>query len=169
MTLAPQRSSDSPSRAPHTAAQALIEVRELRKLFPVSGGFLAPSRGWITAVDGIDFMVRTGETFGLVGESGCGKSTTSRLILRLDRPTSGTIRFDGKDLGTLTRDDLRAYRRSLQAVFQDPTSSLSPRMRVEEIVGEPIIANDALPRRAVRDRVATVLAEVGLPADAGSR
>jgi oligopeptide/dipeptide ABC transporter ATP-binding protein len=169
MTPAPPRRSDSPNTERQAAFHALIEVQQLRKLFPVSQGFLATSRAWITAVDGIDFMVKTGETFGLVGESGCGKSTTSRLILRLERPTSGTIRFDGKDIGMLASDDLRAYRRSLQVVFQDPSSSLSPRMRVEEIVGEPMIANDAVPRRAVRERVANVLAEVGLPADSGSR
>jgi oligopeptide/dipeptide ABC transporter ATP-binding protein len=169
MMSTPQRRNDSSDIERQAAAHALIEVRQLRKLFPVRQGFLSSSRAPITAVDGINFVVKKGETFGLVGESGCGKSTTSRLILRLERPTSGNIRFEGKDIETLAHDDLRAYRRSLQAVFQDPTSSLSPRMRVEEIVGEPMIANDTAPRRTVRERVANVLAEVGLPADSGSR
>jgi oligopeptide/dipeptide ABC transporter ATP-binding protein len=148
----------------------LIEVRQLRKHFPRQGGLLGRRSGLIRAVDGIDFDVRAGETFGLVGESGCGKSTTSRLILRLETPTAGTIRFEGRDLDTMDRGELRAYRRALQAVFQDPTSSLSPRMRVAEIVGEPLIADGGSPaRREVRARVEAVLREVGLPADAAAR
>jgi oligopeptide/dipeptide ABC transporter ATP-binding protein len=149
------------------ADEALIEVRQLRKHFPVRRSLFGRTGGVVKAVDGIDFEVRRGETLGLVGESGCGKSTTSRLILRLEEPTSGTIRFAGRDLRTLAGADLRAYRAALQAVFQDPTSSLSPRMRVAEIVGEPLIA-DGRPGREVAERVAAVLAEVGLPPDAGA-
>jgi peptide/nickel transport system ATP-binding protein len=148
---------------------ALIEASQLRKHFPVHKTLLGGSTTAIKAVDGVSFVVRAGETFGLVGESGCGKSTTSRLLLRLEHPTSGVIRFEGKDIATLSGEALRAYRRALQAVFQDPTTSLSPRMRVMEIVGEPIIANENLSRGDVRARVLSVLTEVGLPADAGSR
>ena len=149
--------------------KVLIEASQLRKHFPVHKTLLGASRATIKAVDGVDFVVRAGETFGLVGESGCGKSTTSRLLLRLEDPTSGVIRFEGNDIAALSGATLRGYRRALQAVFQDPTTSLSPRMRVMEIVGEPIIANEKLPRSEVRARVTAVLAEVGLPADAGSR
>ena len=149
--------------------KVLIEVSQLRKHFPVQKTLLGASTATIKAVDGVDFVVSEGETFGLVGESGCGKSTTARLLLRLEDPSSGVIRFEGKDIGALSGEALRSYRRGLQAVFQDPATSLSPRMRVMEIVGEPIIANENLPRREVRARVAAVLTEVGLPADAGSR
>jgi oligopeptide/dipeptide ABC transporter ATP-binding protein len=149
--------------------EGLIEVRGLKKHFPVIKGLIfGVTTGWVKAVDGIDFTISRGGTFGLVGESGCGKTTTSRLILLLERPTAGTILFEGRDIGSLAGDDLKAYRRSVQAVFQDPTSSLSPRMRVEEIVSEPIIANDHVPRSLVRERVAEVLAEVGLPRTSAS-
>jgi oligopeptide transport system ATP-binding protein len=150
-------------------ADVLIDVGQLRKYFPIHTGLFGSATAAIKAVDDIGFVVRKGETFGLVGESGCGKSTTARLLLRLEEPTSGVIRFDGKDIASLAGDELRAYRRALQAVFQDPTSSLSPRMRVAEIIAEPIIANDAAPRHEVRARVTAVLNEVGLPADSGSR
>ena len=147
----------------------LVEASQLRKHFPLRKTLLGGSTATIKAVDGVDFLVREGETFGLVGESGCGKSTTARLLLRLEHPTSGVIRFQGKDIASLAGDDLRAYRRAIQAVFQDPTTSLSPRMRIMEIVGEPIIANENLAMRDVRARVDAALAEVGLPPDAGSR
>jgi len=147
----------------------LIEASRLRKHFPAHKTLFGTAPAMIKAVDGVDFAVRAGETFGLVGESGCGKSTTSRLLLRLDHPTSGVVRFEGNDIASLSGEGLRSYRRALQAVFQDPTASLSPRMRVMEIVGEPIIANENLRGKDVRARVAAVLAEVGLPADAGSR
>jgi oligopeptide transport system ATP-binding protein len=151
------------SEHPSPVTKALIEVRGLKKYFPVRNAIFGAPLWWIKAVDGIDFTVRKGETFGLVGESGCGKTTTSRMILRLERPTVGTILVEGRDIGAISGDELRAYRRSLQAVFQDPTSSLNPRMRVEEIVGEPLIANDSAPVNVVKARVAQVLSEVGLP------
>jgi oligopeptide/dipeptide ABC transporter ATP-binding protein len=154
---------------PASRSEVLIEVRGLRKYFPFRRSLFGRSREAIRAVDGVDFAVYRGDTFGLVGESGCGKTTASRLILGLEQPTSGSILFDARDISRLDREGRRAFRGKLQAVFQDPASSLSPRMRVWEIVGEPMIANDTAPQRAVRERVAEVLQEVGLPADAASR
>jgi oligopeptide transport system ATP-binding protein len=161
--------SPSNARRASPSGEALIEASQLRKHFPVHRALLGTPGTAIKAVDGVDFVVRAGETFGLVGESGCGKSTTSRQLLRLENATSGVVRFEGHDIAKLAGDALRRFRRALQAVFQDPTTSLSPRMRVADIVGEPIIANEKLPRREVRARVAAVLEEVGLPVDAGSR
>ena len=165
--IVPTLSPDA--RSAGAPGAVLLEASGLRKHFPIHRKLLGGTSATIKAVDGIDFVVREGETFGLVGESGCGKSTTSRLLLRLEEPSSGMVRFEGKDIAALSRQELRNYRRALQAVFQDPTTSLSPRMRVMEIVAEPIVANERLRRREVRDRVSTVLAEVGLPADAGTR
>jgi oligopeptide/dipeptide ABC transporter ATP-binding protein len=154
--------------SPGVETEALIDVRGLKKYFPVDKGTFGPPRRSIKAVDGIDFTVLRGETFGLVGESGCGKTTLSRMILRLERPTTGTISLEGKDIWSLTGEGLRNYRRMLQAVFQDPTSSLNPRMRIGEIVGEPMIANDAASKNRIKERVAEVLIEVGLPPDSAS-
>ena len=147
----------------------LIDVRGLRKHYPLRGGLLGRSRDAIRAVDGVDFTVYQGDTFGLVGESGCGKTTTSRLVLGLEEPTGGSIFFRSKDIAHLDRDERRVFRGSMQAVFQDPASSLSPRMRVREIVGEPMIANDRAAPKTVNARVVAVLHEVGLPEDAAGR
>ena len=119
--------------------------------------------GWVKAVDGINFTVKQGETFGLVGESGCGKTTTAKVILRLEMATEGTVLVSGRDIARLRGRELRAYRASIQAVFQDPYSSLNPRKRVRSIVGEPLVVNRALPRRTLAVRVAELLDEVGLP------
>src|SRR5215470_7436450 len=122
----------------------LLEVENLTKHFPVKGGLLTRNAGAVKAVDGVSFAIPPGQTLGLVGESGCGKTTTSKLILRLEDPTSGAIRFNGKDLTRLSGDDFKFYRRSVQAVFQDPFASLNPRMRVGAIIGEPLSENERL-------------------------
>src|SRR5215813_7073383 len=116
----------------------VLEVRALKKHFPVRRRLLGGPATWVKAVDGVDFTVGAGETLGLIGESGCGKTTTSKLILLQEPPTAGTIAFDGRRVGELRGDDLMAYRRAVQVVFQDPFSSLSPRMRVRDIIAEPL-------------------------------
>ncbi|HLJ20420.1 MAG TPA: ATP-binding cassette domain-containing protein, partial [Stellaceae bacterium] len=122
-----------------TAAQPLLEVRGLRMHFAVTEGVLRRrSIGEVKAVDGVDFTIRRGETLGLVGESGCGKTTTGRCILRLEQPTAGEILYDGVDLAKLDRKELMAIRRKIQVIFQDPYSSLNPRMKVGEIIAEPM-------------------------------
>lgn len=141
----------------------LLELENLQKYFPVkTGALLQRKTGWVKAVDGIDAAIYPGETLGLIGESGCGKTTTSKLILLQETPTAGTIRFDGQDISELKQDELMRYRREVQVVFQDPYSSLSPRMRVGDIVGEPLQIHTDLSREALAERVAEVLELVGL-------
>jgi oligopeptide/dipeptide ABC transporter ATP-binding protein len=140
---------------------SLLEVTGLTKHFPVRRGLLGATQ-LVRAVDSISFTVEAGGTLGLVGESGCGKTTTSRLILGLERPTAGSIRFEGQDVLTLDRAGERRYRRSVQAVFQDPYASLDPRMRVGAIVAEPLVINSDLDPPARRRRVAELLDLVGL-------
>ena len=144
----------------------LLELRDLQKYFPVkTGSLLRRKIGWVKAVDGVDLAIFAGETLGLIGESGCGKTTTSKLILLQEAPTAGTIRFDGEDVSTLRGTALMQYRREVQVVFQDPYSSLSPRMRVGDIIGEPLEIHTNLSRRALAERVAEVLELVGLQPD----
>jgi oligopeptide/dipeptide ABC transporter ATP-binding protein len=138
----------------------MLEVRGLTKHFPAGGSWRA--RGWVKAVDGIDFSIEPGQTLGLVGESGCGKTTTTKMLLLLERPTSGSITFDGRDVTQLKGRDLLSYRRSVQAVFQDPYSSLSPRMRVGDIIAEPLEAQGGHSRQAIKTRVSEALELVGL-------
>jgi oligopeptide transport system ATP-binding protein len=138
------------------APELLLEVKGLRKHFPVTEGlFTGRRKGEVRAVDGVDFTLRRGETLGLVGESGCGKTTTGRCILLLERPTAGAILYDGVDLTRLSHHELRTLRRRIQVIFQDPYSSLNPRMKVGDIIAEPIkvhgIERDAA-RRAARVR-----------------
>ena len=142
--------------------QALIEVEDLRKHFSVSTGLLRRSAGSLKAVDGVSFRIWPGMSYGLVGESGCGKSTTAKMILRLERPTSGQIRFRGEDIYDLDQAGRRGYRGSVQAVFQDPWSSLNPRMRVGSIIAEPLEVNSNLSRAEMRAKVASLLQDVGL-------
>ena len=149
--------------ARQTPGDVLLEVRDLVKHFPIGSGLLGRPQAVVRAVDGVSFTIRRGETLGLVGESGCGKTTTGRLILQLERPTRGTVLFEGQDLTTLGEARLRPFRRRLQVIFQDPYSSLNPRMTIGQILAEPIavhrIVADAAGRAA---RVRQLLAEVGL-------
>jgi peptide/nickel transport system ATP-binding protein len=143
--------------------EPLLELENLQKYFPVSTGTLLRRKvGWVKAVDGIDAVIYPGETLGLIGESGCGKTTTSKLILLQETPTAGAIRFDGQDISGLKRDELMRYRREVQVVFQDPYSSLSPRMRVGDIIGEPLEIHTDLSREALDERISEVLELVGL-------
>lgn len=141
----------------------LLELENLQKYFPVSTGMLLRRKiGWVKAVDGVDIAIYPGETLGLIGESGCGKTTTSKLILLQETPTAGAIRFDGEDISSLSGQELMRYRREVQVVFQDPYSSLSPRMRVGDIIAEPLEIHTDLSRQALEQRVAEVLELVGL-------
>lgn len=147
------------------ANEVLIEVKDLKKYFPAGRRrILFQARSYVRAVDGVSFSINGGEIFGLVGESGCGKTTTGRLILLLEKLTSGRIFFQGKDIYRFSATELRKYRASLQVVFQDPYASLNPRMRVGDIVGEPLMENSSLSKRAIRTKAKELLVEVGLPA-----
>jgi oligopeptide/dipeptide ABC transporter ATP-binding protein len=141
-----------------------LEAIGLKKYFPLTSGFsLRGARGWVKAVDGVSVQVAEGETLGIVGESGSGKTTLAKLFLLLERPTAGSLLFDGKAVADFGRDDFVRYRRAVQAVFQDPYSSLNPRMRVGQIVAEPLPRDNGMSRPMVAQRVAEVLQLVGLP------
>ena len=149
---------------------ALLQVRRLTKHFPIRRGVLIPRVvGAVRAVDGLDFDIVEGETFALVGESGCGKTTTGRLVLRLLEPTAGAIRFADEDLLRLKQEEMRQRRRQMQIIFQDPYASLDPRMTVSDIVGEPLRIHDEGPRSDRRRRVAELLAVVGLRSEHAGR
>ena len=147
-------------------AETLLEARDLCKYFAVTSGIvLRRTRGWVQAVDGVNFKIEVGETLGVVGESGCGKTTTAKLVLAQEQPTSGSIEFRGRSLATLRGHDLKNYRKSVQIVFQDPFSSLSPRMRVGDIIAEPLEVHTDLSRQGIKSRVGEVLELVGLQPD----
>ena len=142
----------------------LLEARGLTKHFAVGRGLLGRGGGVVRAVDDISFAIEPGRTLGVVGESGCGKTTTAKLVLRLEKPTAGQILFENQNVAGLEGDGLRLYRKSVQAVFQDPFASLNPRMRVDAIIAEPLITHERLDSAAVAARVAGLLDVVGLPA-----
>ena len=152
----------------HDAVPTLLEVQNLKKYFPVRRAFLSRLASHVKAVDDVSFSVLQGETFGLVGESGCGKTTTGRAVLRLIEPDSGEVRFDGADLLKLSRKELRRKRRDMQIIFQDPYASLNPRMKIRNIVGEPFIIHK-IHTSERDDRVAELLKVVGMDSAAMNR
>ncbi len=155
--------TETPTNGLHGTADVVLEARNLKKYFPVTKGILISKvTGHIKAVDGLSFELKAGETLGIVGESGCGKSTTAKMMLRLEEPTEGTILFDGNDITQADAAGRKEYRSSVQAVFQDPWSSLNPRMRVRDLIAEPMVINWNLPRAEVQERVIKLLNDVGL-------
>jgi oligopeptide transport system ATP-binding protein len=142
--------------------ETLLQVRDLKKHFPITGGVLGKKVGDVKAVDGLSFEVRKGETLGLVGESGCGKSTTGRLLLRLLEPSEGSVLFENQEITSLSKEELRKLRREMQMVFQDPYASLNPRHTVEKILEEPLIVHGIGNKAERKKRVREILEVVGL-------
>jgi peptide/nickel transport system ATP-binding protein len=145
-------------------SEYLLEVKSLKKYFDVTRGFsIGKEKQYLRAVDGVSFAIRPGETLGLVGESGCGKSTTGNCIIRLIDPTDGEVLFEGKDISRMSFRELRPLRRDIQMIFQDPYSSLNPRMRVFDLIAEPFRANEHLSSEELRSEVCHLMDVVGLP------
>src|SRR5512137_2169021 len=150
---------------PGAHPEDLIEVRGLVKYFPVRGGILQRTQGWVKAVDDVSFTIRRGETLGLVGESGCGKTTVGRLLLRLIEPTAGHVWFEGRDLTAVGGSELKALRREMQIIFQDPFSSLDPRSQVGDSIGEGLLIHGVRDARERRRMVLDIMRRVGLAED----
>ena len=142
----------------------ILEVRDLKVYFPIKKGIFSRTTGYVKAVDGVSFDLRRGETLGVVGESGCGKSTTSRAILMLNKPCGGTIKFNGKDIGSIKGDELLAYHRKVQVVFQDPQASLNPRHTIRDILTEGMIYHQLITKDEASSTAAKLLEQVGMPA-----
>ena len=151
------------TNGPSSNGAGIIELENIRKYFPITKGVLMRrAMGQVKAVDGVSFRIREGETYSLVGESGCGKTTTARMVLQVETPTDGVMRFNGKDTREFTGADRREYRASVQAVFQDPWSSLNPRMRVGSIIMEPLLTNQPMGKHEAQEQLETLLRDVGL-------
>ncbi|MGD9016029.1 MAG: dipeptide ABC transporter ATP-binding protein [Desulfobacterales bacterium] len=143
----------------------LLEVKDMKKYFPIRGGIFSKVVDQVKAVDGISFSMKTGEILGLVGESGCGKTTAGRVVLGLMSPTEGEVRFEGMDIFSLSREQLRRVRQHMQIIFQDPYASLNPRMTVESIIGEPLYIHFGMSFAKQRERVGELMRTVGLSPD----
>lgn len=145
-----------------TSKGAILEIQNLKKHFPVATGLFSRSKAFLKAVDGVNLRIEEGKTYGLVGESGCGKTTTAKMVLLLEQPTDGDILFEGENVVSFNRDGRKRYKSSVQAVFQDPWASLNPRMRVAGIVGEPLEVNSTMTKGQIKSKVESLLEEVGL-------
>lgn len=149
--------------------ETLLSVENLKVHFPIKKGLLSKTTGHVFAVDGVSFTLKKGETIGLVGESGCGKTTTGLAVLRLINPTGGQVKFEGKDISQSTKKEMRSLKKEMQIIFQDPYSSLNPRMTVNQIISDPMDIHGLFPGNERKDRVAHLLERVGLSAEQGRR
>lgn len=158
-----QAVSDAATPSTNGNGNSIIELENIRKYFPITRGVLLRRLvGEVKAVDGVSFQIKEGETYSLVGESGCGKTTTARMVLQVETPSEGVMKFNGKDASRFTGPERREYRASVQAVFQDPWSSLNPRMRVGSIILEPLLTNQPMGKHEAQEHLQTLLRDVGL-------
>ena len=158
-----QAVTDTAAPSANGSGGSIIELENIRKYFPITKGVLLRRLvGEVKAVDGVSFKIKEGETYSLVGESGCGKTTTARMVLQVETPSEGVMKFNGKDASRFTGAERREYRASVQAVFQDPWSSLNPRMRVGSIIMEPLLTNQPMGKHEAQENLETLLRDVGL-------